>query len=64
MEQLLHADGGKTWGDYYKMTDILQLKREVKADNQTKAMLFLMNLKNKPTKKDLRLAYAQVNYSA
>ena len=54
----LKEDGGKTWDDYCKIMAAAQLKWEGKADNQTKVILFLMNLKNKPAKKDLRLAFA------
>ena len=46
------------------MTPDTQIIWEEKSDAQTKAMLFLMNLKNKIAKKDLRLAFAQGNHSA
>ena len=59
MEQLLNKDDGKTWDDYCKMLAATQLECKGKADNQTKAMLILMNSKNEPAKKDLFLAYAQ-----
>ena len=41
-----------------------QLVLELKADELNQTMLFLMNLKNKTTNKDLHLAYSQGNSTA
>ena len=46
------------------MTPTARLIWEEKVDAQTKALLFLMNSKNKIVKKDIRLAFAQGNHSA
>ena len=46
------------------MTYTDQLIWEDKADTQTKAIIFLLNLYNKIAKKDLHLAFAQGNHSA
>ena len=63
MEQFPKEDGGQTWIDYCGMTPADQLIWEEKADTQTKAMYFLMDSKNKITKKDLCLAFTQSNHS-
>ena len=54
----------QTWVTYSGMTPAERLGYEEKADNLAKTILLLMNSSNKVAKKDLRLAYAQGNYSA
>ena len=49
---------------YYGLTPYKQPIWEEKGDDLNKAMLFLMNLKNDNTKKDLCLAYSQGNMTA
>ena len=46
---------------YCALTPAQQFVWEERGDDLTKSMLFLMNLKNNNTKKDLCLAYAQRN---
>ena len=59
----LVLDGGRTWVDYCATTPTNQHIWEEKVDAQNKAMLFLMNSKNKIAKKGLCLAYTQCNHS-
>ena len=47
------------WPGYCALPEADQLVWELRADVLNQAMLYLMNLKNKNTKKDLRLAYSQ-----
>ena len=46
------------------MTPTQQLIWKDRADGLGKAIIFLLNSKNDPAKKDLRLIYAQGNHSA
>ena len=52
------------WAGYCALSVPEQLIWEERGDALTKSILFLMNLKNNNTKKDLRLAYSQGNKSA
>ena len=52
------------WAEYCALTPEKQLSWEEKDDELTKAIFYLMNLKNKQTKKDLHLAYFQGNVTA
>ena len=50
-----------TWVNYCAMPPTDQLVWEERGNELNKAMLYLMNSKNKNTKKDLRLAYSKGN---
>ena len=52
-----------TWIDYCATMPENQPMWEDKATDLGKAMLLLLNLKNKPAKRDFYLAYAQRNHS-
>ena len=52
------------WAEYCQVTPVDQLVWEERGDDLNKAMLFLMNSKNNNVKKDLRLAYSQINMTA
>ena len=49
------------WARYYALSEANQLVWELRADALNQSILYLMNLKNKDAKKDLRLAYSQGN---
>ena len=49
------------WTGYCALLEGNQLMWELKADAVNQAMIYLMNSKNKNTKKDLRLVYSQGN---
>ena len=49
------------WARYCVLPGANQLVWELRVDALNQSMLYLMNLKNKNTKKDLRLAYSQGN---
>ena len=59
-EQLTALD----WATYCALPADQQLVWELRADEPTQAILFLMNSKNKTAKKDLRLVYSQGNNTA
>ena len=52
------------WAAYCLLTPDEQLTWEERGNELTKAMLYLMNSKNKQAKKDLCLAYSQRNMKA
>ena len=52
------------WAAYCSLPVNKQLVWEPKVNELNQSMLFLMNLKNKTAKKDLRLAYSQGNNTA
>ena len=52
------------WAGYCALTLDKQLVWEERGDVLTKAMLYLINLKNKQAKKDLSLIYSQGNMTA
>ena len=65
MMALLEAEvPALTWVDYFGMPPADRLSQEERGNELNKAMLYLMNLKNKNTKKDLCLAYSQGNMTA
>ena len=49
------------WAAYYALASNKQLVWEQRSDELNKSMLYLMDSKNKPAKKDLHLAYSQGN---
>ena len=62
MIKLLRAERpALDWVAYCAMPPVDQLVWEERGDDLTKSILFLMNLKNDNTKKDLCLAYSQGN---
>ena len=52
------------WAAYCALTPDEQLVWEERGDELNKSMLYLINSKNKHTKKDLCLAYSQGNLTA
>ena len=64
MELLSKAPVPLDWAGYCALSEEDQLVWELRADALNQAMLYLMNLKNKNAKKDLRLAYSQGNNTA
>ena len=52
------------WAGYCALTPDQQVVWELRANALNQSMLYLMNLKNKNTKKDLCLAYSQGNNTA
>ena len=64
MELLANLQPPLDWDEYCALTVDQQLVWELRADEVNQAMIFLMNLKNKTAKKDLRLAYSQGNSTA
>ena len=52
------------WVAWCALTPDKQLIWEERGDELNKAMLYLMSLKNKHAKKDLRLPYSQGNMTA
>ena len=52
------------WAGYCALPEADQLMWEQRANALNQSMLYLMNLKNKNTKKDLCLAYSQGNNTA
>ena len=52
------------WAGYCTLTPDQQLVWDQRANELNQSMLYLINLKNKLVKKDLRLAYSQGNNTA
>ena len=52
------------WAGYCVLTPNKQLAWEERDDKLTKAILYLINLKNKQAKKDLHLAYSRGTMTA
>ena len=64
MEILNKAEVPLDWAGYCTLSEEDQLVWELRANALNQSMLYLMNSKNKNTKKDLRLAYSQGNNTA
>ena len=64
MTLLAAAPPPQEWAYYCGLTPDKQLAWEERGDERNKSMLYLMNSKNKHSKKDLRLAYSQGNMTA
>ena len=64
MELLSNDPAPSDWDGYCALPEANQLVWELRADVLNQSMLYLMNSKNKNTKKDLRLAYSQGNNTA
>ena len=61
MELLSKTPVSLDWAGYYALLEEDKLVWEVRVDAMNKIMLYLMNLQNENTRKDLRLAYSQGN---
>ena len=61
MELLTNAQPVLDWAAYRELTADQKIMLELRANALNQAILFLINLKNKTPKKDLRLAYSQGN---
>ena len=64
MELLTNTQPPLDWAAYCALTVDQQLVWELRADELNQAVLFLLNSKNKPAEKDLRLAYSPGNNTA
>ena len=64
MELLNNAPVPLDWAGYCALPEASQLLGEQRADALNQSMLYLMNLKNENTKKDLYLSYFQGNTTA